>query len=240
MTNRENLLNTIKFVSWKCNELNEKVEFPHYDTQTRDQWTNACSLHHIHEVAAKITGVCADILTNETDIEEKEELKTELLLSRVYQPYGQTLDIFYDHLLKWREKTTNGECDMASKKKQKCLKNRDILTEVVRDTVLGISRILDEDLAIEPYVSLTERKWSAYAQALRKITEAVSLLDYVVNLEVDVGDLPELENINTSPTSTPSFGNWAYFTRNQLKAWVKANSEDTEIKEEFRYDLDWK
>ena len=226
--------------------MDEKMEYPIYDTLTREQWHNCGTLHHIHEVASKITSLCVDIYENTpiSELEEREELKTDLLISRTYQPYGQTLDLFYYYLQKWgqrngQKKSDSGE-EMAAKKKNKCLKNREILEQVVRDTVTGISSVIDQDLSLEPYESLSKRKWESYGQALRKVNEGLSLLDFIVNLDINPEDLPELENINTSYALSPSFGNWSFFTRNQLKSWVKNSSEDSTEGEGYRYDLDWK
>lgn len=104
MTNRTRLQKVISFLSQKTNELYSSVAFPAFDRLTKDNADSIRILHHIFDVAMKIIWLCQDILSHEDTkaIEDREQLKIDLLMTRIYEPYLITFEAFYSYLCKWR------------------------------------------------------------------------------------------------------------------------------------------
>lgn len=102
MTNRDRLLKVISFLSEKTKEYCGRVSFPLYDTLSKSQWENCRSVYYIYDIAMKIIGLCADIISNDKELEEHEPLKIDLLMTRMYEPYSMTLSSFYSYLSDWR------------------------------------------------------------------------------------------------------------------------------------------
>jgi hypothetical protein len=55
----------------------------------------------MYDVALKIIRLCTEILKNDSEIEEREPLKIDLLMSKMYEPYSMTLSYFYSYLSDW-------------------------------------------------------------------------------------------------------------------------------------------
>lgn len=102
MTNKDRLLKVISFLSEKTKEYCGRVSFPLYDTLSKSQWENCRSVYYIYDIAMKIIGLCADIISNDKELEEHEPLKIDLLMTRMYEPYSMTLSSFYSYLSDWR------------------------------------------------------------------------------------------------------------------------------------------
>lgn len=102
MTNETRLHKIITFVSEKIQEQGEKVAKPLYGGLTKNDYDNIIRMHYLFDIALKIIWLCEDILQSDPDIEDREPLKIELLMTRLYEPYSRTLSYFYSYLSDWR------------------------------------------------------------------------------------------------------------------------------------------
>ena len=102
MSNRTRLHKAITFISAKIQEQGEKISKPAYGMLTQSQYENIVKMCFLFDLSLKIIWLCEDILKSDPDIEDREPLKIELLMSRLYEPYSRTLSYFYSYLSDWR------------------------------------------------------------------------------------------------------------------------------------------
>ena len=95
MTNTTRLHKTIEFLSAKMQEQSEKIDKPAYGILGRSQYDNLVGMCFLFDLAMKIIWLCEDILKSDEDIEQREPLKIDLLMSSIYEPYVRRMQYFF-------------------------------------------------------------------------------------------------------------------------------------------------
>lgn len=109
MTNRTRLHKTIAFLSAKMQEQSEKIKTPAYGILTQQQYENIVRMNYMYDLAMKIIWLCENILELDapTEIEDREQLKIDLLMSSLYEPYTRRMEYFFAYLSEWRQSTND-------------------------------------------------------------------------------------------------------------------------------------
>lgn len=109
MTNTTRLHKAISFLSAKMQELAAKVKTPAYGILAQSQYESVIRMHYMFDLAMKIIWLCENILELDapTEIEDREPLKIDLLMSSLYEPYTRRMEYFFAYLSEWRQSTND-------------------------------------------------------------------------------------------------------------------------------------